>query len=82
MNNSAVLALGATVLCGTLAVAGVHTYASGRAQRQALVDRLAGGGRCARPRAAYAASPPSTAGCAAPVSAAPSTCVCRRRAST
>ncbi|MFG3583715.1 type II secretion system F family protein [Streptomyces sp. NPDC047990] len=44
MNNPAVLALGATVLCGTLAVAGVHTYASGRAQRQALVDRLSGGG--------------------------------------
>ncbi|TLS45118.1 hypothetical protein FE633_16865 [Streptomyces montanus] len=44
MNNPALLALGATVLCGTLAVAGVHTYASGRAQRQALVDRLAGGG--------------------------------------
>ncbi|MFH8464490.1 type II secretion system F family protein [Streptomyces sp. NPDC017991] len=32
------------MLCGTLAVAGVHTYASGRAQRQALVDRLSGGG--------------------------------------
>ncbi|MEU1535646.1 type II secretion system F family protein [Streptomyces fagopyri] len=44
MNDPAVLALGATVLCGTLAVAGVHTYASGRAQRQALVDRLSGGG--------------------------------------
>jgi tight adherence protein B len=44
VNNPALLALGATVLCGTLAVAGVHTYASGRAQRQALVDRLAGGG--------------------------------------
>jgi tight adherence protein B len=44
MNNPALLALGATVLCGTLAVAGVHTYASGRAQRQALVDRLDGGG--------------------------------------
>jgi tight adherence protein B len=43
MNNPALLALGATVLCGTLAVAGVHTYASGRAQRQALVDRLSGG---------------------------------------
>ncbi|MBW5425512.1 hypothetical protein GKQ77_28805 [Streptomyces sp. BG9H] len=41
MNNPALLALGATVLTGTLAVAGVHTYASGRAQRQALVDRLA-----------------------------------------
>ena len=44
MNNAVPLALGATVLCGTLAVAGVHTYASGRAQRQALVDRLSGGG--------------------------------------
>jgi len=44
VNNAVPLALGATVLCGTLAVAGVHTYASGRAQRQALVDRLSGGG--------------------------------------
>ncbi|MFS8201004.1 type II secretion system F family protein [Streptomyces sp. CWNU-52B] len=44
MNDPALLALGATILCGTLAVAGVHTYASGRAQRQALVDRLSGGG--------------------------------------
>ncbi|MFI1730705.1 type II secretion system F family protein [Streptomyces acidicola] len=42
MNNPSLLALGATVLCCTLAVAGVHTFASGRAQRQALVDRLAG----------------------------------------
>ncbi|MFC7305211.1 type II secretion system F family protein [Streptomyces monticola] len=40
MNNPALLALGATLLCGTLAVAGLHTYASGRAQRQALVERL------------------------------------------
>lgn len=44
MNDPALLALGGTVLGGTLAVAGVHSYASGRAQRQALVDRLAGGG--------------------------------------
>ncbi|MFI6339752.1 type II secretion system F family protein [Streptomyces sp. NPDC050535] len=44
MSNSAPLALGATVLCGTLAVAGVHAYASGRAQRQALVDRLSSTG--------------------------------------
>jgi tight adherence protein B len=44
VNNQTLLALGGTVLCGTLAVAGVHTYASGRAQRQALVDRLSGGG--------------------------------------
>ncbi len=42
MNDPALLALGATVLTGTLAVAGVHWYASGRAQRRALVDRLSG----------------------------------------
>ncbi|WP_275463143.1 type II secretion system F family protein [Streptomyces noursei] len=36
----ALLALGATVLCGALAVAGVRSYAAGRAQRQAIVDRL------------------------------------------
>ncbi|NBM20520.1 type II secretion system F family protein [Streptomyces sp. GC420] len=41
MNNPALLAIGATLLCGVLAVAGVHSYASGRAQRAALVDRLA-----------------------------------------
>ncbi|MFG2193128.1 type II secretion system F family protein [Streptomyces sp. NPDC048639] len=34
------LTLGVTLLCGALAVAGVQAYASGRAQRQALVDRL------------------------------------------
>lgn len=37
----ALLTLGATLLCGALAVAGVHVYAAGRAQRQAVVDRLA-----------------------------------------
>jgi len=42
MNDPALLTLGATVLTGTFAVAGVHLYASGRAQRQALVDRLSG----------------------------------------
>ncbi|WP_447039594.1 type II secretion system F family protein [Streptomyces sp. DSM 118878] len=56
MNEPALLALGATLLTGTLAVAGVHTYASGRAQREALVDRLAlgpgsgDGGPPGRPR--------------------------------
>ncbi|MFJ3822577.1 type II secretion system F family protein [Streptomyces nodosus] len=44
MNDPALLALGATVLAGTLALAGAHLYASGRAQRRALVDRLSGGG--------------------------------------
>ncbi|MGQ4384273.1 type II secretion system F family protein [Streptomyces sp. SAS_270] len=43
-SEAALLALGATALCGALTVAGVHTYASGRAQRQALVDRLSSGG--------------------------------------
>ncbi|RFU86244.1 hypothetical protein DY218_13190 [Streptomyces triticagri] len=43
MNNPALLALGATILCGTLAVAGLHAYSSGKAQRQALEDRLATG---------------------------------------
>ncbi|MFC9093989.1 type II secretion system F family protein [Streptomyces sp. NPDC057072] len=42
MNDPALLALGATVLTGMLTVAGVHMYASGRAQRQTLVDRLSG----------------------------------------
>lgn len=43
MNDPALLALAATVLCGTLAAAGVHMYASGRAERQVLVDRLSAG---------------------------------------
>ncbi|GAA2954395.1 type II secretion system F family protein [Streptomyces enissocaesilis] len=41
MNNYALLAIGGTLLCGVLAIAGLHTYVSGRAQRAALVDRLA-----------------------------------------
>ncbi|GGN41483.1 type II secretion system F family protein [Streptomyces kronopolitis] len=40
-NPLALLAIGATLLCGLLAIAGVRTYAAGRAQRQAVVDRLA-----------------------------------------
>ncbi|MDQ8702439.1 type II secretion system F family protein [Streptomyces sp. LHD-70] len=40
MSSLTLLVLGATLLCGVLAVAGVHAYASGKAQRQALVDRL------------------------------------------
>ncbi|MGP3953752.1 type II secretion system F family protein [Streptomyces sp. 7N604] len=39
------LTLGVTLLCGVLAVAGVLAYASGRAQRQALVDRLTAAGQ-------------------------------------
>ncbi|PKR43612.1 type II secretion system F family protein [Streptomyces sp. EAG2] len=40
MTDPTRLALGAALFCLLLAVAGVHVYASGRAQRQALVDRL------------------------------------------
>ncbi|MFI7097798.1 type II secretion system F family protein [Streptomyces sp. NPDC050161] len=39
--DPALPAVGATLLCGALAVAGIRTYAAGRAQRQAVVDRLA-----------------------------------------
>ncbi|MFK0291565.1 type II secretion system F family protein [Streptomyces sp. NPDC090442] len=39
-NLLALLALAATLACGALAVAGVRAYASGRAQHQAIVDRL------------------------------------------
>lgn len=40
MTDPTGLALGAALLCLLLAVAGVHVYAAGRAQRQDLVDRL------------------------------------------
>lgn len=44
MNSPALLAIGSTLFCGVLAVAGIHVYASGRAQREALVDRLSSTG--------------------------------------
>ncbi|MBO0654790.1 type II secretion system F family protein [Streptomyces triculaminicus] len=40
MDHLALLTVGATLLCGVLAVAGVRTYATGRDRHQALVDRL------------------------------------------
>ncbi|MEU8591576.1 type II secretion system F family protein [Streptomyces sp. NPDC048664] len=40
--NPALLALGATVLTGALAVGGAHLYASGRARGRTLADRLSG----------------------------------------
>ncbi|MFF4156494.1 type II secretion system F family protein [Streptomyces sp. NPDC001678] len=40
LDELALLAVGATALCGTLAVAGVRAYATGRDRHQALVDRL------------------------------------------
>ncbi|MEE1939281.1 type II secretion system F family protein [Streptomyces sp. TRM 70361] len=41
MDNLALPTIGVTLLAGVLAVAGIHAYASGRAQRQELIDRLA-----------------------------------------
>ena len=40
MDTTAQLALGAALLAGALAVAAVMAFASGRAQQQALVERL------------------------------------------
>ncbi|MFE9626868.1 type II secretion system F family protein [Streptomyces sp. NPDC006527] len=45
LNNLIALTTGVTLLTCVLAVAGVHTYARGRAQRAALVDRLSATGR-------------------------------------
>lgn len=72
MTDPTRLALGAALLCLLLAVVSVHVYASGRAQRQALVDRLSA--TSAPPPDAAAASPASTAGSAAPASAGTSRC--------
>ncbi|MFC8230545.1 type II secretion system F family protein [Streptomyces sp. NPDC057287] len=40
MNNLPLITVGVTLLCGVLGVAGLHTYSAGRADREALVDRL------------------------------------------
>ncbi|MFJ8975679.1 type II secretion system F family protein [Streptomyces sp. NPDC102282] len=40
MNNLPLITVGVTLLCGVLGVVGLHTYAAGRADREALVDRL------------------------------------------
>ncbi|MFE9924109.1 type II secretion system F family protein [Streptomyces sp. NPDC005774] len=45
LQNLIMLTTGIALLTCVLAVAGVHLYAAGRAQRQALVDRLAHTGR-------------------------------------
>jgi tight adherence protein B len=44
MDHLATAALGATLVCGALGVAGVHTYARGKQQRRALIDRLSDAG--------------------------------------
>jgi tight adherence protein B len=43
MNDATLLTFGCTLLSCTLAIVGGHTFASGRAYRRALVDRLADG---------------------------------------
>ncbi|BFO14923.1 type II secretion system F family protein [Streptomyces sp. KM77-8] len=45
LRNLITLTTGITLLTCVLAVVGVHTYATGRAQRQALVDRLSATGQ-------------------------------------
>ncbi|MFF4317433.1 type II secretion system F family protein [Streptomyces sp. NPDC001568] len=44
MNNLVLLTLGATLLAGLLVSLGVHAYASGHAQRAALIERLSASG--------------------------------------
>ncbi|MEU0846059.1 type II secretion system F family protein [Streptomyces sp. NPDC005962] len=44
MDRLAVLALGTTLVCGALGVAGVHTYARGTDRQRALIDRLSESG--------------------------------------
>ncbi|MEW2091346.1 MULTISPECIES: type II secretion system F family protein [Streptomyces] len=45
MDNLAPLTLGVTLLCCVLGVLGVHAYTVGKAQREALVDRLSSTGQ-------------------------------------
>ncbi|MFF8956604.1 type II secretion system F family protein [Streptomyces sp. NPDC014894] len=45
MDNLPLLTAGVTLLAGVLGVIGVHAYSSGRAQRQALLDRMTQSGR-------------------------------------
>ncbi|MEU9612587.1 type II secretion system F family protein [[Kitasatospora] papulosa] len=45
MDNLAPLTLGVTLLCCVLGVLGVHAYTAGKAQREALVDRLSATGQ-------------------------------------
>ncbi|MER5551661.1 type II secretion system F family protein [Streptomyces sp. NPDC002793] len=45
MDNLAPLTLGVTLLCCVLGVLGLHAYTSGKAQREALVDRLTSTGQ-------------------------------------
>ncbi|MBL1099099.1 type II secretion system F family protein [Streptomyces coffeae] len=52
MDRLATVALGATLVCGALGVVGAHTYARGKEQQRALIERLSDSGPVA------AAGPP------------------------
>ncbi|WP_327115215.1 type II secretion system F family protein [Streptomyces sp. NBC_01341] len=45
MDNLAPLTIGVTLLCCVLGVLGLHAYTSGKAQREALIDRLSSTGQ-------------------------------------
>ncbi|WP_406409609.1 type II secretion system F family protein [Streptomyces halstedii] len=56
MDNLAPLTLGVTLLCCVLAVVGLHSYTAGKAQRDALVERLSSTGPSDRgPRRRFSA---------------------------
>lgn len=56
MDNLAPLTLGVTLLCCVLAVVGLHSYTAGKAQRDALVERLSSTGPTDRgPRRRFSA---------------------------
>ncbi|MFE9724595.1 type II secretion system F family protein [Streptomyces sp. NPDC005794] len=48
MDNLAPLTIGVSLLCCVLGVLGLHAYTSGKAQREALVDRLSSTGQIER----------------------------------
>ena len=56
------LTTGVTLLACVLAVMGLHTYAAGRAQRRALVDRLALEGPTGTPGRRHHGRPPVAVG--------------------
>ena len=76
------LTTGVALLTCALAVVGVHAYAAGRAQRQALVDRLTSTGPLTGPAAADAASRTWTAVCAVRSRASGWSCAWRQPAWT
>lgn len=82
MDNLPLLTIGVTLLACVLCVVGVHAYSSGRAQRQALVERMSQTSPLALPPAGDGGSAVSTDGCAGHGSATASSGRSRLRAST